>query len=179
MDIRRLGTSGLDVPVVGLGTWRTFDVQGTAAEANARRVVDRALEAGARLFESSPMYGEAERVLGQALGSRRADALVATKVWTRSLPEGRHQIDRAMRLFGGRIDLYQIHNLVNWRAHLPVLEAERDAGRAGAIGATHYSAAAFGDLAAVMKTKRIGAIQVPYNPRERDVERTFASSAQR
>ncbi len=92
------------------------------------------------------MYGEAERVLGQALEGRRAETLVATKVWTRGVEEGRVQIERALRLFGGRVDLYQIHNLVAWRAHLPVLERLRDEGRVGAIGATHYSAGAFGEL---------------------------------
>jgi len=173
MEIRPLGTSGLDVPVIGLGTWRTFDVRGAAAEANAHAVVERALETGANLFDSSPMYGEAERVLSEGLASRRPEALIATKVWASSPSEGRRQVDRAMRLFGGRIDLYQIHNLASWRDQLPLLEAERAAGRVRVIGATHYNPSAFGELATVMKTGRIAAIQVPYNPREREVERTI------
>ena len=172
MDIRRLGTTALDVPAVGLGTWRTFDVRGARAEAGIRAVVGQALASGSNLFDSSPMYGEAERVLGEALGTRRSDALVATKVWATSAAEGRRQIAGAMNLFGGRIDLYQIHNLAGWRDHLPLLETGRDAGRIGVIGATHYSPGAFGELATVMKTGRIGAIQVPYNPREREAERT-------
>jgi diketogulonate reductase-like aldo/keto reductase len=161
------------VPVVGLGTWRTLDVHGAAAEINARAVVHEALTARASLFDSSPMYGEAERVLSEALSTKRSKALIATKIWTSSLADGRRQIDRAMRFFDGRVDIYQVHNLVNWRQHLPVLEAERDAGRVGVIGATHYSPGAFGELATVMRTGRIGAVQVPYNPRERDVERTI------
>jgi diketogulonate reductase-like aldo/keto reductase len=76
-----------------------------------------------------------------------------------------------MRFYGGIVDLYQVHNLVNWREHLPLLEAERDRGRLRAIGATHYSSRAFDELAVLMKSGRIGAIQVPYNPQERDVER--------
>ncbi|RPI55025.1 MAG: aldo/keto reductase, partial [Acidobacteria bacterium] len=124
MEIRRLGANGLDVPVVGLGTWRTFDVRGAAAQRGIRAVVDEALESDANLFDSSPMYGEAERVLSEALGLRRPDALIATKVWAPSAAEGRRQVDRAMRLFDGRVDLYQIHNLANWREHLPMLEAE-------------------------------------------------------
>jgi aryl-alcohol dehydrogenase-like predicted oxidoreductase len=171
MEFRVLGVSGLRTPAIGMGTWRTFDVRGAAAEANARAVVDRALAAGANFFDSSPMYGEAERVLGEALRGRRDAALVATKVWTPSIDEGRQQMARALQLFGGRVDLYQIHNLVNWRAHLGVLERLKDAGSIAAIGATHYSAAAFGELAAVMKTGRINAIQIPYNPRQREVER--------
>ncbi len=88
MEHRRLGQAGLLVPVVGMGTWRTFDVRGAAAEQNARAIVDVALASGATLFDSSPMYGEAERVLGAALGQRRGDALVATKVWASTIAEG-------------------------------------------------------------------------------------------
>jgi len=172
METRPFGATGLTVPVVGLGTWRTFDVRGAAAERNAYAVVERALETGARLFDSSPMYGEAERVLSHGLDARRAEALVATKVWASSAKEGRRQIDHALRLFGGLVDLYQVHNLANWREQLSLLENERANGRVHAIGATHYNPGAFGELATVMKTGRIGAIQIPYNPREREAEQT-------
>jgi aryl-alcohol dehydrogenase-like predicted oxidoreductase len=178
MDIRTLGPSSLDVPVVGMGTWRTFDVRGATAEQNATRVVDRALEAGARFFDSSPMYGEAERVLGRTLDGRRDRALIATKVWASSASEGRAQIERALDFFGGRVDLYQVHNLVNWRVQLDVLERRRKDGAVVAIGATHYSASAFGELAEVMKTGRISAVQIPYNPRQRDVERVILPLAE-
>jgi aryl-alcohol dehydrogenase-like predicted oxidoreductase len=171
METRALGTSGLTVPVVGMGTWSTFDVTGTAAETNARHVVDRALEADAAFFDSSPMYGEAERVLGLALDGRRDRAQVATKIWTPSLADGRRQAARALAFYGGHIELYQIHNLVNWREQLSMLEALKADGRIDAIGATHYQASAFGELRDVMKTGRITAIQIPYNPVERDVER--------
>ena len=123
MEKRLLGNSGIEVPVVGMGTWRTFDVRGPAAEANARTVVDHALDAGANFFDSSPMYGDAERVLGKTLEGRRERAIVTIKVWTRSATDGRAQIQRALSFFGGRIDLYQIHNLVSWTDHLPTLEA--------------------------------------------------------
>ena len=171
METRALGGSGLKVPVVGMGTWQTLDVRGAAAEANARATVDAALAAGASFFDSSPMYGEAERVLGEALRGRREQALVATKVWSRSVEEGRRQMERALGWYGGRVDLYQIHNLANWQGHLPVLEALKDAGKVAAIGATHYGASAFTELETVMRTGRITAIQIPYNPREREVER--------
>ena len=178
MGERPLGSSGLVVPVVGVGTWRTFDVRGDAAEANARAVVDAALGAGATFFDSSPMYGEAERVLGRALAGRRASALVATKVWTSSPSEARAQIDAALQFFEGRIDLYQVHNLVKWREHLPVLERLRDRGLIGAIGATHYSPSAFSELEQVMRTGRITTIQVPYNPMQREVEARILPLAQ-
>jgi aryl-alcohol dehydrogenase-like predicted oxidoreductase len=171
METRRLGKSGLTVPAVGMGTWQTFDVRGEAEEANARAVVDQALASGANFFDSSPMYGESERVLGEALANRRDKAIVATKVWASTVQEGREQIHRALAFYGGRVDLYQVHNLLNWREHLDVLEALRIEGRVFAIGATHYQSSAFGELETVMKTGRVAAIQIPYNPREREVEK--------
>ena len=173
MELRQLGATGIAVPVVGMGTWSTFDVKGVEPEAGTRLVLDAAFAGGARVFDSSPMYGEAERVLAQGVAGRRASAIVATKVWTPSTDDGRAQITRALRLFGGRVELYQVHNLVNWRAHLATLEAAQAAGHIGAIGGTHYSAAAFVELAEVMRSGRITFVQVPYNPLERDVERTI------
>jgi aryl-alcohol dehydrogenase-like predicted oxidoreductase len=178
VERRMLGATGLEVPVVGVGTWNTFDVRGREAEAGARRVVDVALAGGSSFFDSSPMYGEAERVLGAALEGRRDRALVATKVWASSASEGRAQIDQALDFFGGRMDLYQIHNLVSWPDHLVTLEGLHSDGRVGAIGATHYSPGAFDELAEVMRTGRIGAIQIPYNPVENEVEREILPLAQ-
>src|SRR5829696_2566455 len=114
METRSLGSTGLRVSVVGMGTWATFDVKGQAEEAHARKVVDAALKGGSNFFDSSPMYGEAERVLGLALEGRRSAAMVATKVWSPSAVEGRRQADRGLLFFGGHVDLYQLHNLVNW-----------------------------------------------------------------
>ena len=171
--MERREIAGEPLPVVGMGTWQTLDVRGAAAEATAHAVVAAGLAAGVRVYDSSPMYGEAERVLARGLAGRRGSAIVATKVWTPSTDDGRAQITRALRLFGGRVELYQVHNLVNWRAHLSTLEAAQAAGHIGAIGATHYSAAAFAELAAVMRSGRITFVQVPYNPLERDVERTI------
>jgi aryl-alcohol dehydrogenase-like predicted oxidoreductase len=156
-----------------MGTWRTFDVRGADNEATSRQIVDAALNAGANFFDSSPMYGNAEKVLGQTLEGRREAVQIATKVWASSNEEGHKQIERALGYFGGYIDLYQIHNLTNWREHLKTLAGLKETGTIRAIGATHYSAGAFGELAQVMKTGRITAIQIPYNPRERDVERTI------
>jgi aryl-alcohol dehydrogenase-like predicted oxidoreductase len=171
MEQRTLGRSGPEVPVIGMGTWQTFDVRGEAAERRVAEVVDAALEAGTRVFDSSPMYGESERVLAGALGERRGEVFVATKVWTSSPEESEAQLRRAIDWYGGRVDLYQVHNLVAWREQLDRLERERDAGRVGLIGATHYSASAFAELATVMRTGRVEAIQIPYNPHEREVER--------
>src|SRR3954454_13836439 len=178
MEQRPLGDGGALLAVVGMGTWRTFDVRGEEAVAGARRVVDAALAAGANVFDSSPMYGAAEDVLGAALEGRRDETFVATKLWSQSPVEGRHQADRALRFFGGRIDLLQVHNLAAWDGQLANIEELRDAGVVRFAGATHYSPSAFGELAKVMRSGRVQAIQVPYNPHEREVEREILPLAE-
>ncbi|MGO9908453.1 MAG: aldo/keto reductase [Solirubrobacteraceae bacterium] len=162
METRRFGRTGWEVPIVGLGTWQTFDLAPDQQQI-ADEVVDTVWEAGTRFFDCSPMYGRAEQILGQALTDHRPDAIVATKIWTSSATEARAQFADQMEFFGGRVELEQIHNLVGWRRHLDWLEEEREAGRITFIGATHYAASAFDELEEVMRTGRIAAIQVPYN----------------
>jgi len=171
MDHRALGRNGVSVPVIGMGTWRTLDVR-SERDVEARwHVVHAALAAGTTLFDTSPMYGAAEAVLAGALGDRRPTALIADKVWTRSSREAREQIRRALEWYGGIVDIYQIHNLVAWREHLPMLEDLRSAGRVRVIGATHYQHSALGELMTVMRTGRIQMVQIPYNAVDRVVER--------
>jgi diketogulonate reductase-like aldo/keto reductase len=169
VEERALGGVGPRVPVIGLGTWRTFDLP-DRREGAARHVVDAAFEAGTRLVDSSPMYGRAELVLGRALGDRRSEAIVATKIWNSSTEDGRGQFERQLGYYGGRIDVLQVHNLLAWEEHLEWMERERDAGRIGLLGVTHYLPSAFGEVARAMRTGRIQTIQVPYNPREREAE---------
>src|SRR5258706_14725995 len=114
MEHRTLGQAGLEVPVIGMGTWRAFDVRGAVAEQNARAVVDAAFASGANFFDSSPMYGAAEAVLGAALGGRRAEALVATKVWANTAAEGRAQAERALAFYAGFVVLYLIQYRLLW-----------------------------------------------------------------
>jgi diketogulonate reductase-like aldo/keto reductase len=153
MEERRLG------PVVGLGTWNTFDGDAPLA----RDVVEAALDAGARVFDSSPMYRGAEASLGNALAGR---GTVATKIWARSVDEGREQYARQLEWFG-RVGIEQIHNLVSWRQHVEWLKEEHD----GLLGVTHYSSSAFDELAEALRTELFDVVQLPYNPREREVER--------
>jgi diketogulonate reductase-like aldo/keto reductase len=159
MEQRRLG------PVVGLGTWNTFggDTQ------LAQTVVDAALDSDCRIFDSSPMYGDAEASLGAALAGRRETAAVATKIWTDSVEEGREQYRRQCEWFG-RVEIEQIHNLVAWEQHVEWLELERDEGRIDRLGVTHYGPSAFRELTRALRTGRFDAVQVPLNPYERECE---------
>ncbi|HXC76826.1 MAG TPA: aldo/keto reductase [Candidatus Acidoferrum sp.] len=172
MDRRPLGESGLEVPVVGMGTWRTFD---TSEDRGA--LVETAISAGFTLFDSSPMYGRAEVVLGAALGGRRDQVQVATKIWTESPEEGRRQAENALLLFG-HVDIYQVHNLLNWKAQLNLLEELRKGGQVTAVGATHYQASAFPELMEVMRTGRLAMIQIPYNPLAQQATKSVLPLAQ-
>jgi aryl-alcohol dehydrogenase-like predicted oxidoreductase len=170
METRRLGRTGLEVSVIGMGTWRTFDVPDPD---RVQSVTDAVLAGGVTFFDSSPMYGAAEQVLALTLGSRRTRVIVATKVWAGAAREGREQIRRALEWYGGVVDLYQIHNLTAWEVHLPYLEELQARGAVRAIGITHWSATEFDRMAAIVEGGRVGTIQVPYNPQERQVERSL------
>ncbi len=171
MEVRAFGRTGLRVPVVGLGTWSVFDVA-PKKEAGPLAVIETAFDAGVRFVDTSPMYGRAEGVLGRALAATglREPAVVATKIWTPSAGAGPKQLEAQLGWYG-RVDVEQIHNLVAWREHLPWLEAEREAGRIGLIGATHWDEGRYPELLEVMRTGRIQCIQVPVNPLERAAER--------
>ena len=148
---------------MGLGTWQVLDVRGREEETR-HEVVGEALEAGITLFDSSPMYGEAERVLGGALEKHGRDrATVATKVWTSDDREAERQIEHALNFFGGHVELYQVHNLVAIEKRLDMLERLKEEGKVRSIGATHYSHSAFPALMDVMRGGRIDFVQVPYN----------------
>jgi diketogulonate reductase-like aldo/keto reductase len=159
VEERRLG------PVVGLGTYATFDGDASLA----RAVVDAALAAGTTVFDSSPMYGGAETALGAALEGRREGTTVATKIWTPRRDEARAQYETQRRSFG-RVEVEQVHNLVSWREHVAWLRDEVDAGRIGRLGVTHYSEGAETDLVEALRSGSFSAIQVPYNPRQRVCE---------
>ena len=155
-----------------MGTWRTFDTR-----ADRRWLVEEALAAGIDLFDSSPMYGQAEDTLARALDGLRDRALVATKVWTPDAAEARRQAQHALSLYG-TLDVYQVHNLVNVPAQLGLLERLKSEGRVRAVGATHYREEAFGDLADLMRTGRLDMVQIPYNPLRREAERTLLPLAE-
>lgn len=160
---RRFGRSGLTVPVIGLGTYKVLHVRGPD-EIARHEVVRTAQENGADLYDSSPMYGEAERVLGDAVRSFRDEAIIATKVWTRhSSLNAEEQISRALKYYGGMIDIYQIHNLHDWEVVLARLEKLKADGTIRAIGITHYLESQFSLMKQIMRRGRIDCIQIPYN----------------
>jgi aryl-alcohol dehydrogenase-like predicted oxidoreductase len=156
-----------------MGTWKTFDVYGRDEQAARKDLVTLALGESVRFFDSSPMYGEAERVLGAALVGRRERAVVATKVWSNDLFEGHAQIDRALHYFDGRVDVYQVHNLMRWRDYLPIFARMLADGSVRAVGVTHYQPGEFAELAKIIRTQQIHTVQIPYNPFDRAAETTI------
>jgi diketogulonate reductase-like aldo/keto reductase len=162
MEERRLG------PVVGLGTWNTF---GGDAEL-AGDVVGAAIGAGTSVFDTSPMYGNAQRSLAAALDGCRDGTAVAAKIWAPTVEQGQEQFEDQLTWFG-RVEIEQVHNLVAWREHLGWLEDARDQGRIGRVGVTHYSPFAFEEVADALRTGRFETVQLPLNPYERAAERTL------
>ena len=172
---RRIPSSGVSVPAVGLGTWRTFDVGAGASErAPIREVLERFVALGGRVIDSSPMYGAAEAVVGDlAADLGVADRLfLATKVWTSGRDAGIAQMEQSLRrLRVRRVDLMQIHNLLDWRAHLRTLREWKAAGRVRHVGVTHHTAGAYDDLERVLRAEPLDFVQVNYSLAERDAER--------
>lgn len=158
-------SSGEEIPVIGLGTWQAFNEASDASKsARLRQVLETFYAGGGRVVDTSPMYGSAEAVLGRLL-PKQPDWFLATKVWTNGKAAGIRQMERSLQLLGTRkLDLMQIHNLVDWRAHLPVLRGWKKEGRIRYLGITHYVTSAFEDLAGVLKEGGIDFVQLPFSP---------------
>ncbi|MCB1878373.1 MAG: aldo/keto reductase [Chromatiales bacterium] len=171
---RAIPSSGERLPLVGLGTARSFDVGPSAEQRLAVAEVLRSFVAlGGRLVDTSPMYGRAEAVVGElsrALGV--GDRLfMATKVWTEGRDEGIAQMERSMDLLGTRpMDLMQIHNLLDWQTQLRTLRAWKEAGKIRYIGITHYVEPAFDDLAAVIRKEPLDFVQLPFSMGEPEAQ---------
>jgi diketogulonate reductase-like aldo/keto reductase len=163
------------IPVVGLGTWRVFDVGGAQAErAPLKDVLKSLLELGGRVVDSSPMYGTAESVVGDLAAELAiADKLfLATKVWTSGREAGVAQMEQSLRrLRAQRLDLIQIHNLLDWRTHLRTLREWKAAGRIRYLGVTHYTSSAYDELERVLRAETLDFVQVNYSLGEREAER--------
>ena len=164
---RRIPSSGELVPVIGMGSSNTFDV-GTAADERAPLLeVLRALhEAGGTVIDTSPMYGRSETVLGDLINQLHPQPpfWMATKVWTRGREAGARQINESMRVLrADSLDLLQIHNLLDWREHVPTLRTLQDAGKVRHLGVTHYRADAHLDLEKVLAAERFDCVQINYS----------------
>jgi aryl-alcohol dehydrogenase-like predicted oxidoreductase len=181
MDTRKIPSTGEALPVIGCGTWQTFDVGPSPAERAPRAEVLRVLfEAGGSAIDSSPMYGRSEEVVGDLLAAAgtRDKAFLATKVWTQGRAEGIAQMEQSFkRLRTDRIDLMQIHNLVDWQTHLPTLKAWKAEGRIRLMGITHYTDSAHDALEAVLRPGGFDFVQVNYALDDRGVERRLLDFA--
>src|SRR2546422_9454822 len=165
MESRTFGKTGLRVPVIGMGTWQSYDVRDPA---EVQPVTDAILAHGATFVDTSPMYGSAERVLAKTLGEHRRDVTVATKVWAGSAREGREQIRRALEWYGGGVGLYQIHNLEAGGTHPPYLEELKGQGKGRAVGITHWRASPLPPVGADNQAGRNQGDQNPHHPPQRE-----------
>lgn len=182
MLTRAIPRTGEQLPVIGLGTWQTFDV-GTAKSERAPldEVLTKLLAAGARVIDSSPMYGRAEEVTGDELAAIKPkdSPFLATKVWTSGKREGEAQIARSMqRMQTKKLDLLQVHNLLDVHTHLATLRDMKAAGTIRYLGVTHYQHSAFDRIEKLMKTEKLDFIQIPYSIVDRAVEKRILPAAQ-
>ena len=178
---RPVPKTGETIPAVGLGTWQGFDVAGDAAEtAQAREALKTLVDLGGRMIDSSPMYGSAESVSGQLaeeLGVK-SKLFVATKVWTSGKQAGIRQMEDSMRkLRVERLDLMQVHNLVDAGTHLATLREWKKAGRVRYLGVTHYHAGAHADLERHIKPGDVDFVQVNYSLAEPEADRRLLAAA--
>jgi diketogulonate reductase-like aldo/keto reductase len=178
---RPVPSTGEPLPAVGLGTWQAFDVAGDAAGiAEARATLEELVRTGGRVIDSSPMYGSAESVAGrlvQELGIRER-VFVATKVWIEGRNSGRTQMEASMRkLRVERLDLMQVHNLVDTDTHLATLRDWKAAGRVRYVGVTHYHAGAHAALEKYVRSGAVDFVQVNYSLAEPEAERSLLGAA--
>ncbi|HEY3303618.1 MAG TPA: aldo/keto reductase [Candidatus Binatia bacterium] len=170
---RPIPRTGEFLPVIGLGTWQTFDVA-ESERALLGRVLSEFVRLGGKVVDSSPMYGRSEIVVGDLaakLGLHK-QLFLATKVWTSGRDDGIHQMEESyQRLRTERMDLMQIHNLVDWRTHLVTLRRWKERGKTRYLGVTHYTESAYDELARVLEAEELDFVQLNYSIAERTAER--------
>ena len=177
MLTRSIPSSGEKLPVIGLGTWQAFDVGLTA---DSRRQLEEVLSLfvkfGGRVIDSSPMYGRAEEVIGDLAATLgiRDKLFLATKVWTHGKESGVKSMERSMALLRTkRIDLMQVHNLVDVHTHLATLREWKEQGRIRYVGITHYEAGAFGEMEKLMRSEKLDFVQINYSLMEPQAEQSL------
>lgn len=172
MNTRKIPSNGKLLPVVGVGTWQSFDVGNSQGERNPLKEVLKILvEHGGSVIDSSPMYGRSEKVVGELTAELEIKNKIfeATKVWTTGKEKGIDQMHTSMNLMGANpMDLMQIHNLVDWRTHLKTLKKWKEEGKIRNIGITHYHKGGYAEMEKIMTTEEIDFIQINYNLAVRD-----------
>src|SRR4051794_37811981 len=170
--VRRIPSSGEEIPLVGLGSWITFNVgSDQPARANCAEVMRNFFAAGGRLIDSSPMYGSSQPVIGEGLAKLGMPKQVfsADKVWTSS--KGEAQVEASRQLWRvPRFDLLQVHNLLAWERQLPMLQAMKAAGHVRYVGITTSEGRRHSDMERIMREQRIDFAQFSYNPSDREAE---------
>lgn len=178
---RRIPSTGESVPAVGLGTWQVFDVASSAREvAQARETLQTFVNLGGRVVDSSPMYGSSESVTGRLAAELGVGGqlFIATKVWTSGREAGIRQMEDSMRkLRIERLDLMQVHNLVDAQTHLATLRDWKKSGRIRYLGVTHYHAGAHVDLERIIAPGDVDFIQINYSLAEPQAERRLLAAA--
>jgi len=182
MLTRTIPSSGEKLPVIGLGTWRAFDVDLTSdIRKQLEDVLSTFAKLGGRVIDSSPMYGRAEQVIGEltsALGIRE-QLFLATKVWTRGKQSGIESMERSMSLLRtNRIDLIQVHNLVDVNTQLGTLREWKQQGRVHYIGITHYESGALSEIEKLMRNQKFDFLQINYSLMEPEAEERVLPLAQ-
>jgi diketogulonate reductase-like aldo/keto reductase len=181
---RVIPSSGEKLPVIGLGTWQVFDVgPEEAARQPLEQVMSRFVALGGKMIDSSPMYGRAEQVVGDlATKLKLHPALfLATKVWTSGRDEGVKSMERSLaRMQTPKLDLMQVHNLVDARTHLATLRDWKAQGRVRYIGITHYTVSAQNEVAAILRSEKVDFVQINYSIAEREAaDRLFPIAQER
>ena len=181
IQTRPIPVSGEELPIVGMGTSKTFDVWGWPWEIWSRRdLIDRFIERGATLIDTSPQYGGAEEVVGDVIEdeNRRAGLFLATKAWTDGKAAGEQQMRRSAELMqAGTIDLMQVHNLRDTDAHMATIREWQQEGRIRYNGITHWQASAYDEMAAAMQKHKPQFIQINYSLGEREAEQRLLPMA--
>lgn len=179
---RAIPSSGESLPVIGLGTWQAFDVgPGTAERQPLEEVLALFVKLGGRVVDSSPMYGRAEEVIGDIATKLRLheSLFLATKVWTTGRPQGIDSMERSLaKLQTRRIDLMQVHNLVDVQTQLATMRAWKEQGRLRYLGITHYSSSAFREVAKLLRSEKLDFLQINYSLQEREAEQEILPLAQ-
>jgi diketogulonate reductase-like aldo/keto reductase len=177
---RKIPSSGETLPVIGLGTWQSFDVSSTANVEPLSDVLATMSRAGGKLIDSSPMYGRSETIIGILTDKAPSDQFFyATKVWTTGKEEGIRQMESSFSKFRRPvIDLMQIHNLVDWKTHLHTLLRWKEEGRIRYVGITHYMDSMHDELAKIIRSEKIDFVQFNYSIFHRHAEANLLKTAE-